>query len=84
MKNLTTVLFWSFAIIAAILTFAFFWKKQQNEQDIKILETVLTHKTQNQACNTQTIEIEQKSLIEKIKEGIKSLFAFCLGILIKM
>jgi|GEM_PF-6575881 len=85
MKNTITVLQWAFAIVVAILVFLFFWQKQQNEHTEKMIDKAAEQAKQNRSEVIELgQEVENKSVREKVGDGIKSVIAFVLGIFSKM
>ena len=85
MKNTITALQWTFAIVGAILIFLFFWQKQQNEHTEKIIGKTAEHAKQNRSEVIELGEVtENKSVREKLSEGVKGVIAFVLSIFSKM
>lgn len=79
MKNLTVVLGWTFAILFVVFGFIYFWQKEQNGYNERMMKTLAD------SYQTQAVEIveEKRNLVGTIWDGIKSFAGFCISIIFK-
>ncbi len=81
MKNLVTILGWTFGILLIVFAFILYFQKEQNQHHERVMNA---HFANADLKAAQTIQVEEvKSLREKCWDGIKGFCAFCLSVFTK-
>ncbi|MEK6782073.1 MAG: hypothetical protein AABY93_10220 [Bacteroidota bacterium] len=85
MKNFINVLTPLIFILALVFSFLLIWQKQQHAHDEKMTETAANNASKQQSSVIELIQAEEeKSLRERVQEGVKATIAFVLSIFTKL
>lgn len=85
MKTILNTLTPVIVILLIIFGFLLIWQKQQNEHTERMVESTVNQALQKQSSVVDIVQIEEeKSVKQRLQDGVKSVIAFVLNIFTKV